>query len=59
MIRGLPAPASTDDVKGDYERFKASGDDHAAECGERLDHRPVERYLRQHHSSNGCTFQPP
>ncbi|MBB4232383.1 hypothetical protein GGD56_006279 [Rhizobium mongolense] len=31
MIRGLPAPASTDDVKGDYERFKASGDDHAAD----------------------------
>jgi catechol 2,3-dioxygenase-like lactoylglutathione lyase family enzyme len=43
----------TDDVKGDYERIKARRRvRHAADRGNRLDHRPAERHLRQPHSNH-------
>ena len=44
----------TDDVKGDYERIKAQRRrvHHAADRGDRLDHRQAERHLRQPRSDH-------
>jgi catechol 2,3-dioxygenase-like lactoylglutathione lyase family enzyme len=52
--QGQPAAMFyTDDVKGDYERIKARRRvHHAADPGDRLDHRPAERHPRQPHSNH-------
>ena len=44
----------TDDVRGDYEQHQSARRRvcHAADRGDRLDHRPVERHLRQPHSNH-------